>query len=188
MRMDSLDRGIEKYYESKALPDQRVEAILELGRDRRGGRIWIHRMAGIAAVLFIAFMGIHTHLEREGLTARVVAEIAMNHRKDLGVEVASDQFQVVQEKLDRLDFPILPARQGLIRNYALVGGRYCSIQGGLAAQLKIRDKISGELLTLYITPLTDELEGIGELVEELDGVQVRMWEENGRFFGLAGGG
>jgi len=145
-------------------------------------------MAGIAAVLLIAFVGIHTHLEREGLTARVVAEIAMNHRKDLGVEIASDQFQVVQEKLDKLDFPILPARQELIRNYALVGGRYCSIQGALAAQLKIRDRISGELLTLYVTPLTGELEGIGELAEEVDGVHVRMWRENGRFFGLAGGG
>jgi anti-sigma factor RsiW len=119
------------------------------------------------------------------MTERVLAEISMNHHKRLEVEVASDQYQVVQAGLGQLDFPILPTRKELLKNYALVGGRYCSVQGGLAAQLKVRDRVSGELLTLYVTHLTDELERIDPLDANFDGVHIRLWQENGRFFALA---
>ena len=184
--MNSIDEKIREYYAGKALSEEKVDKLLK--RASRQGRRpagWYYRLAGIAAILAIGLVGLHAWLEGPDTAARVLAEIAMNHRKNLDVEVASDQYQVVQERLDRLDFPILPARQALIRNYALVGGRYCSIQGGLAAQLKVRDKVSGELLTLYVTRLTEELADIAPMDRALDEVHIRLWQDNGRLFGLA---
>lgn len=185
--MRNFDETIKKYYSGKLLPAEKVEAILLKSAGLRKslfGRYY--QLAGMAAVLLIVFAGLYWQLNQTTITQGVLTEIAMNHHKRLNVEVASDQYQVVQEKLDRLDFSIFPDRKDLIDNYTLIGGRYCSIHGGLAAQLKVRDKVSGELLTLYVTKLTDELEGITPLNTELDGVQIRLWKENGRFFALAG--
>jgi len=67
----------------------------------------------------------------------------------------------------------------------LIGGRYCSIQGGLAAQLKVRSKASGKVATLYVTTLTDKLQRIkGQRVVQ-DNVDIHLWQQQGRFFGLA---
>ncbi len=185
--MRNFNETIKEYYSGKLLPTEKVEAILLKSTGLRKSLFSrYYQFAGVAAVLLIVFAGLYWQFNQATITQGVLAEIAMNHHKRLDVEVASDQYQVVQEKLDRLDFSIFPDRRDLIENYTLVGGRYCSIHGGLAAQLKVRDKISGELLTLYVTKLTDELEGITPLNAEFDGVQIRLWKENGRFFALAG--
>jgi len=67
----------------------------------------------------------------------------------------------------------------------MLGGRYCSIQGRLAAQIKLEDE-AGRVLTLYQTRFSEAFEGISEQRCELDGIQVRIWREGGLLFGLAG--
>lgn len=183
--MSDFDQIVKRYYADKKLPPERLEAILQQGSGRPGLARY-YKWAGVAAVLLIGFFGVHRQLEHQTLTEGVLAEIAMNHRKQLGVEVASDQYQVVQAKLDRLDFPILPAKEGLLANYRLVGGRYCSIRGELAALLKVRDRMSGAVFTLYVTPLTEALEPMVPLEQNYDQVSIRLWRDNGRFFALAG--
>jgi anti-sigma factor RsiW len=135
--------------------------------------------------LLIAFVGLQNHLESSALKERVLAEVAMNHRKQLDVEFVADQYLQLQQELDRLDFSIVPKGSALTRNYRLVGGRYCSIQGQLAAQLKVEDKMSGEWLTLYIAPLNDELQRLSSSDQTHSGVYIRLWQEDERFFALA---
>ncbi len=186
--MNSFDEIIKKYYADKSLSEEKVESILARSAGKRTTLfIRYYKFAGVAAILLIAFVGLHLQLNRATVTEGVLAEIAMNHLKRLNVEVTSDQYQVVQKNLDRIDFAIRPVGRELIENYILVGGRYCSINGGLAAQLKVRDKLSGALMTLYVTRLTDELAGITSLDTDYNGVQIQLWKENGRFFALAGG-
>ena len=141
--MSRFDQHIKQYYERQKLDNAKVEAILaQTGRPRRRWRYYYRTAA--AAVLLVAAVGLQNHLDNTALKTRVLDEVAMNHQEQLDVEFAADHYLEMQHRLDRLDFSIVPKSSALTRNYRLVGGRYCSIQGELAAQLKVEDKISGE--------------------------------------------
>ena len=60
------------------------------------------------------------------------------------------------------------------------------IGGFLAAQLKVKNKHSGEIATFYQTSVDQVFPG-GEqsIVMETEGVTVRLWHESGRLMGLA---
>jgi len=184
--MSNFDETIKRYYSSMSLPAEKVETILANSiRGRKSLFSRYYKFAGVAALLLIGFIGLHLQLHKATMTERLLAEIAMNHQERLNVEVSTDKYEVVQEKLNRLDFSILPVKSELIVNYTLLGGRYCSIHGGLAVQMKVREKASGEFMTLYVTKLTDKLEDITPLAAEFDGVRIRLWKEDDRFFSLA---
>ena len=116
---------------------------------------------------------------------RVLAEIAMNHRKQLDVEVAAEDFSAIAGALDRLNFTVRPP-PALGEAFVPVGGRYCSIQGALAAQLKLRHRETGATHTLYAAALTPALANLAEKETVFDGVSIRLWNDGEVFFGLAG--
>ena len=186
MRMSRFDASIRQYYQGKVLADDKVEVILARTGTRKRLGVRYYQVLAAAAILLVAFVGLQRHLDSAALKERVLGEIAMNHRKQLDVEFAADHYLELQNKLDRLDFPIAPGRSAFARNYRLVGGRYCSIQGQLAAQLKVEDKISGELLTFYVVPLSVELQGFSDSEQTFGDVHIRLWQEDDRFFALAG--
>ena len=182
-----MDAAIREYYRGKTISHDRVEAILRSSsasrnrgegapyRKRVGRLYWI---SGIAVTLAAGLLGIHLALVRATLADSVLREIAMNHQKGLAVEVAADRYDLVLEKLDRLGFSVRPSDAALLSGYELVGGRYCSINGGLAAQLKVRDRDTGSLLTLYVTDLTETLDGISLGERTFESVRIRLWTED----------
>ena len=139
--MDSTEKHIQKYYADKSLSGRKVAAILTEGEQvyRRGIARYLPVFA-TAAVLIVGFLFLNRYLEWGRLNQQVLAEIAMNHSKQLNVEVATGRYDILQTELDRLDFALGPADPALQEAYTLIGGRYCTIQGGLAAQLKLRHK------------------------------------------------
>ncbi|NKB70240.1 MAG: hypothetical protein GKR89_24480 [Candidatus Latescibacteria bacterium] len=179
--MASLDDKIKSYYQSRSLPEAQVERLLEQtqGKPRLQRYYWL---AGCAAVLLVGL--VWWSGRGRDPADRVLAEVAMNHVKGLAVEVTADHYGALQEGLDKLDFVVLPPPD-ICDQYALVGGRYCSILGGLAAQLKVRDADSDQMLTLYVTRNTDELRRIGYREAQWEGVEVSMWGADNRFFALA---
>lgn len=185
--MRELDSLIKAHYERERLTDDRVDAILERAKPGRASeRIWYLRVAALAAVLVAGFVFTHVQITEADLTTRVLAEIAMNHNKRLAVEVAAADYDELQTAMDRLDFPIRPPAE-LRADYELLGARYCSIHGNLAAQVKLRARDTGRLLTLYATGLTPELANISRQETVHDGVRIKMWSEGDVFFGLADG-
>lgn len=79
----------------------------------------------------------------------------------------------------------------LIAGAELLGGRYCSIQGGIAAQLRPRDA-QGHIQTLYQTrydaarlgPVPDLAKGESPVRLMARGVVVRIWRDGGVLFAL----
>lgn len=182
--MSDLERGIRRYYSEKELSDKSVEAILA-GGERRNFWQRHYRVLSAAAVLVLLCAGAYRVAQQAQYKERVLAEIAMNHRKDLGVEVETDQYPQLRQELDRLDFDLEPV-SAHAAGLALVGGRYCSIQGKLAAQLKVVDSKSNEMLTLYVAPLDEELAQLAPLDEGYEDLHMRCWRDGERFFALAG--
>ena len=118
------------------------------------------------------------------LTAAISREIEMNHSKKFKVEFEEQTIVALVKQMDKLDFSLLmPAR--FAQTMKIVGARYCSIRGRIAAQIQMVDS-NGRYCTLYQTRLVESLASIKNASMELGGVEYQLWHEKGVFFGFAG--
>ncbi|MEM9594639.1 MAG: hypothetical protein AAGD06_10255 [Acidobacteriota bacterium] len=207
--MRHVDDSLKQHYLDQRLGDERVERILAAARSaggtvrdpaedpegrpagsgsgNRGPRRAILAWAAAAVLAVVLGAALLLPSTDDGLTAKVVGEVAYNHLKGYDVDIRSDRYEIVQAGLDRLDFSILPTRGRLLRDFDLVGGRYCSIQEVLAAQLSVRRRDNGSVCTLYVAPVTETLRPVGDGIGTFGEVQVELWRDDGRLFALAGG-
>jgi len=116
----------------------------------------------------------------------VCAEVVMNYEKHSPMQVLSSHYSDVQAALNRLDFSIMPANSRILEAYRLVGGRYCSIQGVPAAQLRVQDIRSGQERTLYAVKAVGTLQDVNSTIDHMDGVRVEVWRHDNVLFVLAG--
>lgn len=157
---------------------------------------WSRTLSGgrVAAVVFLLLLGAFylgriwrltlPGEMRGGVLAQSIGrEIAMNHRKQLNLEFSARDYATLQAQMGKLDFALAPPSNPAASSLHVVGARYCSIQGQLAAQIRARD-LAGTVYTLYETKLTDRLRAVAGEVEA-EGVRIRLWSENGLFYGLA---
>ena len=185
--MKHLDQQLKDYYQKVKLSPERVALILAQPQGHAKLRQRTRLIWAIAASLLLA-IGISLWIglaPRGNLTNRVVAEIARNHQHQGALMVESGQYHIVQAALDKLAYSIQPQRASLSQSFTLVGGKYCSIQGRKAAQLKLRHNASGIMHTLYVWQSPRSTEDIQSGVYESDGVQVDLWSHQKRLFGLA---
>jgi len=184
--MKNLEQELKNYYRSKRLASHRITAIQssvhQIDRTRRR----ISYLIPLAAVILLTIgIGLWLHMSTDRITHQVVAEIGHNHRQHGALVVESDQYGVVQAALSKLDFPIRPRRGELVQNFALIGGKYCSIQGSRAAQLKLNHRNSGTIYTLYVLPMDDDTKAVEPGVYETNGIQVELWTNQRLLYGLA---
>jgi hypothetical protein len=112
-------------------------------------------------------------------------EVALNHRKDLAPEFKANDYDVLRAAMRKLDFVLIAPQHLPEPGLRVTGARYCSIQGHLAAQIKLRDA-QGIEYTLYQThlkPNADASPAEREFV--IDGVRIWQWYEGGLLFAFA---
>jgi len=151
---------------------------------------------GIAAAVIVLAIGslvltqaYQSHRDQV-LLRSIAQEVADNHLKMKPLEVQSDDLPSVLGYFTDLDFQLL-ASPRITANSGdrLLGGRYCTIQGIDAAQLRVAAS-DGRLGTWYEATLSeDKLKRIpdldaGEQPAEfvIRGVAVRIWKESGVVF------
>lgn len=182
--MNDLDRNIRNYYGAKRLDPARVDAIeASVHRSHRLGRASRMVLAAAAAATVVA-----TWLGRPpdaDPTQRMIAEVVRNHLESAPLLVESDRYDVVQRGLPELGFPIRPGRR-VSAALDLAGGRYCSLLGARAAQLRMVDRDTCAPHTLYVTPLTEDTATIVSGVFQQDRLQIEVWIDDDRLFALAG--
>ena len=185
--MENLDQELKNYYQSQRLSPHKVAAIRAAAARTVRRRRFAAWFVPLAAAVFLA-VGIGMW-SKAGLfgdsSQRVVAEIVRNHQQQGALVVTSDRYDVVQAALSDLDFPIRPSREEMVQTFALVGGKYCTIQTSRAAQLKLSRRDSGVIHTLYVVPVTADMEGIEPGVYERNGVEVELWTDLRLLYGLA---
>ncbi len=150
-----------------------------------------------AALILMIGLFLVNSLQRQNassdLLEAIALEVASNHLKLKPLEVKSQNLRQVLSYFDRLDFQLVESAS--IAGKAgdrLLGGRYCSIQGIDAAQLRVRS-VDGELSTWYEATLPpDKLKHIPNLdtgaapaVIAAKGLQVRIWRRHGVVFAHA---
>lgn len=141
---------------------------------------------GIAATLFLAISLVITlNLDSSAsLGERVADEIAMNHLRNLAVEYSSGDINKISAAMTELGFSLRQPASSALAGLTLIGARYCSIQGQIAAQLKYQDQ-DKKITTLYQTQSNPLLENLAFSDEDHDGVQIIIWREGDIVYGLA---
>ena len=117
-----------------------------------------------------------------GLTEGVAEEIALNHSKHLKPVFFGVGYGALGSQMAKLDFELVTPAQ--LQGFELVGGRYCSIRGKIAAQIKLTDE-AGREHTLYVVSARGELLNVQEREQVFGDVVVTTWREGDLLFGLA---
>ena len=151
--MKKLENDIKNYFESQELSPDAIERMLAMGEratkqgdqdsqisgetsaSKKFSNLTKRGLLVFAASFMMAvIIGQFYHFNKS-TSELVLAEIAMNHNKRLDSEYIFNDFNQLKLAMQRLDFELLsPVNLSL----KLIGGRYCSIQGNLAAQLKVK--------------------------------------------------
>jgi hypothetical protein len=184
--MKTLDQELRDYYASQSLSADSVENILASAKMVRPPvwrqPAWIAAAAALA--LLLSTVAVLVQRMPPEITTLVAVEVAGNHKKHLEPEVRAANFAAIQKALPRLDFSIAPTRPDLLAGLTVRGGRYCSVQGELAAQIAMNDS-TGNPCTLYVAPLTDALARVKPGMTTADGVQIQLWRDAHRLYVLA---
>lgn len=202
----SLPEALKEHYGSKELSESQIDKLNRLQQEQTdlilekkkkpnifelSSLFKTKRSAAIAASVLIALMllplqRLFVNYQHSNTVDLIVAEVAYNHNKRMKMEIYSTGLPEINTYLEKLDFNLINSGVVSSKLYSIVGARYCSIQGQLAAQLKIKDKETGEMFTFYQSKRPDgfTLEKLYE--KRSTGALVKVWLEGDLLLSLAG--
>ncbi|MAE95782.1 MAG: hypothetical protein CL910_14085, partial [Deltaproteobacteria bacterium] len=156
MSREPLDDHLRRFYDAQEVDPTVLERLKQLAalenegagpgaRAKRSprGRL-VMAAAALAALVLVALFvpGLRDGGSGgpEALAGSILREIALNHSKNLTVEFAAVGYPRLREQMAELDFSLRAPRRTPGGDLHMLGGRYCSIQGRLAAQIKLEDE------------------------------------------------
>jgi hypothetical protein len=156
--------------------------------------IYPFAIAGAFVAFILAFMLSPLVIEQGNISERIALEVVTNHIKLKPLEIETSSMGDIRNYFKKLDF--LPVNSQLVNDAGLklIGGRYCSLQGVTAAQLRVKKPNSNVVQTLYQTEYRKDIfENMPQLEEGerpvsiyVKGIKVKIWVEKGVLFALTG--
>lgn len=189
MNEASIREGVRRHYGDQSLSGPQQERLTRLLRRNQGpGRRGFLFAAAAIVILAVGAVLVLTHRSAEErsheLALAVAKEIARNHTKHPEVDLESTGYGGLREGLTRLDFTLLESRDPALAGLRLTGARYCSLQGHVAAQLRLEDA-EGRRLTLYQARDAETFRALVRETVRVGGLEVDVWRESGVILGLA---
>lgn len=192
MNAKNLNDHVNDHYSRQALPEEAIDRLLAHGPSKKNSGLagsltsrW--RFLSMAAMLVIAILAVPfalNHTTESTWALRAAQEVALNHKKQLGVEFSGSDYGSLRAQMSKLDFVLAAPTRLQNTGLRLVGARYCSIQGHLAAQIKLQDD-QGREYTLYQTHLPSPAPTLSKDDYRINSVRIQEWQEAGIFFALA---
>lgn len=189
--MTEIDDRLREHYRSLQLDGEVLYTIIKSEQNTSNEiekrQIVSHRAlhyAAAAMVLLAITLGTHhmgTSTER---TLRTINEAAMNHSTKLQLEFEADNINDIDRQMSQLQFVIaLPTDLNARLN--VLGARYCTLNGELAAHVKFIDTETRRNVSLFMTRSEKSVQAINTTTDHVDGVNVRLWNESGLFYAMA---
>lgn len=138
-----------------------------------------------AFLLLVSLSSVYKLLDEIPSSKRIMAEIAYNHNQDMPIEVSSNSIGDISEYLSKLSFSIVLPSIFSEPKWQFLGGRYCMLDGKLAALLKIKNTKDNQVYTLYQAKSDVNSPRDNALNDLIEGVDVSIWREQGLLLGLA---
>lgn len=179
-----LNEALKEYY-SQELNERQVLELSTVSTFSFQSKLKWALTGGFSFLAIAIVLAIAINTTREPLILKIAKEVSYNHNKQIPSEIVSNDHTFISKFLDRLDFSIQKSKN-LSERYVLVGGRYCSIQGHIAAQLKLQIEGTASSFTLFQFKAPDSF-GLSDQVhtENVNGVEVKIWQEGPIGFALA---
>lgn len=183
--MARLEERVKNYYQTHSLTLAQIQVIQKAAKPRPYLRLWNNNLLKYAAVILVSlniFYGLYTFIyEPNTLAEKFAHEIALNYKKGEPVVIESGNIQTLRAGLDKLNFELtLPP--SITDNFKLIGGKYCSVDNRIAAQIKLEDE-NGSEITCYVFKKEEAINFKESIVKEQ--VKVKLWDDGQRIFGLA---
>ncbi len=192
-----LKKALRDHVGRRGLQGHQLERLEQLLRARASPRRvlpmgwhWVGA-AGLFVFAFVLGLMLPWPETASDMPLRIAEEVVGNHLKLKPLEVQGRDLAKLGEYFSELDFVLRDSGELAVAGLDLLGGRYCSLQGNSAAQLRLRDA-QGRLHTLYQVPYDraafSDLPRVeeGEKPQQVyaSGVGVRIWVEKGILFAL----
>lgn len=176
--MDDLKSKIKKHYKTQKLSDHQLESLENMQIE--GKTINLFNI-GLPVVATLVFVLMFIFYPSNNTLNKIADEVINNHHKNLPSEYLVDHMVDLNQRLVKLDFKVQESHK--LANYEVLGGRYCSIQGNTAAQIKLKN--NGITSTLYQSDFTkvDKKKLPFKIIK--DGVEVTIWLEGDLLFAKA---
>lgn len=172
---------------------QDSSASVKSQRNLKRGQWWMYAgaISICASVVLVFSIVIWPALFLPNYSQEIANEVVKNHLKLKPLDVASHSFNDVRDYFSDLDFSPVDTLSRNIdasdRSFAksslsLVGGRYCSVRGTIAAQLRYHDA-QDSVSTLYQTAYDEKQHGRipdknqKPFLVESKGLDVTLWKE-----------
>lgn len=201
MNRSTLEVLVRTHYLGSSIPPDLVSAWIRAERESLAvlraqprtaqgprsarARSWLLAAAGsILAAVVAWFAWVVWSPLSSPLARAVAAEVAAGHAKSHPLDVEAASFAELRQRMDRLGFTLVEPGPELGLDLALLGARYCTLQGRPAALIRLQDA-RGEGFTLYQTQDHPSLSGLAAGQLAADGSLVRIWRKDGLLLVLA---
>ncbi len=194
--MKSIKKACQDHYQEQPLSNAQLDKLkaLQQSQDPRNHSTSLfstNKSSGYfalaASLFFIAIASWLINGNQNQLAKQVAAEIAYNHSKQMALEISSNKLGLIKAHLSKLDFNLIESDKAEQEHWDLLGGRYCSIQGKLAAQLRVKQNNTKGYHTFYQAIIPTDLNLNNKTYSTwVEGTQVELWIEDGVLLGLAG--
>jgi len=181
------EQPLRDYYREQALDESALRRIHESalfaspGKSRRARRKPL-AAAAVVLVLLLAGGALVWRAATPDVTELVAREVRTNYAKDLEPEVRAGDFAELAAGLPRLGFALTPTLESVpLAGWRVVGGRYCSLVGELAAQVNLTDEAGREAL-LYVVPLVGGLRAVEVGPHSHEDADIHVWKDARRLY------
>jgi len=182
---------------------QRAEAVATAIDRPENNRLGYHWQSGFKGMFFnshrlsvlfsavtaalVSIVILTLYLSNELTALDIMEEIAYNHNQNMAVEIRSSSIDDIDTFLSSLSFTLIKSNHLAGKSLTLLGGRYCAIDGKLAAQLKFEDGTGNKTYTVYQVARPTHFDSIEQqpITNYVNGVKVILWQENGLLLGIA---
>jgi hypothetical protein len=188
----NLKQSVIEHLESVRLDDARLDELEALQRRPTKRNWWrSHSLQLFAAACLLVPVAVSwLPLEQPNMLHEIAEEAALNHLAQQPLEVFGTTVAELDSHFDQLGFRLVESLAPA-KGANLLGGRYCSLQGVTAAQLRRQDA-QGRTQTLYQVPyqpvtmgkLPDPALGEQPRTLQVRGLNVDLWVERGLLFVL----
>jgi hypothetical protein len=156
---------------------------------------WWYSLFGVAAMVMLTVLFLPDRIinRDSGLMINEIAmEVVKNHLHQKPLEIKGNQLSSIRDYFTRLDFAPVESEFLQSKDISLIGGRYCSLQGITAAQLRFKSISKKGVNTLYqvnydpniFKSLPDFDNGEEPVSVYSSGIKVTIWVEKGVLFAL----
>jgi asparagine synthetase B (glutamine-hydrolysing) len=179
--MSDLKNQIKDHYSKINLSENQLARLGAINKQRNFHFNTQKLSWGICAMASLLLALTFMYTPKSDMLKKIAKEVIYNHKKNLPPEFLVSQMIELNSRLVKLDFKVLNSKKMTLAT--VLGGRYCSIQGQVAAQIKVKE--NGQASTLYQSNFLDvDKEKLPyEIIS--DGVKVTIWVERNILFAKA---